>query len=201
MIRIRWVALVCLFGSYAFAGDFTLISIPPAETTGYPGSPLLISVMGRSESGADIQYQWKKDGRVLAGETGHMLLVKKASAKSAGVYSVDVTSGSETKSAQTKVVMNKTKLPVQKRLPATSSPAVASCHDTPAAEPSAKTSENHSSSQQSASQALHSKSQGKGKAQDKPSAHADHGHHDDHSRHNDQGHHEAHGHDVDHDHH
>lgn len=130
----RWILL--LWSSFCFAGDFTLISIPPAETTGYPGSPLLISVTGRSESGADIAYQWKKDGKVLKGETSSILRIEKAAAKDAGVYSVDVKAGEEVKTAQTKVLMSKTKLKTQARAPASTLPAAPSCHDS-AAKPAA----------------------------------------------------------------
>ncbi len=124
----RWFFV--LWSSVCFAGDFSLIAIPPAETMGYPGSPLLISVTGRSESGAEISYQWKKNGKAIPGATSHVLLIQKAAAKDAGVYSVDVKSGAETKSAETKVVMSKTKLKPQARVPASTMPSAPSCHDT-----------------------------------------------------------------------
>lgn len=109
------------------AGDLSLISIPPAETTGYIGSPMLVSVGARSESGKNIEYQWKKDGKVLDGETKNTLIVKDMKAKDAGVYSVDVKADKEILTAQSKVVFSKTKLP-KARKPA-AAPQAASCHD------------------------------------------------------------------------
>ncbi len=122
-----------LAASSAWATDFSLIQIPPAETTGYPGSPLLLSVTGRSESGTEIKYQWKKDGNLLKSETQNVLIVKKPQAKDAGLYSVDVTSGEETKSAQSRVTISKTKLKLPPRAPASvAAPAGPSCHESAA---------------------------------------------------------------------
>ncbi len=127
----------------ASAGDLSLISIPSAEITAYPGSPMLVSVTARSESGLPIVYEWKKDGKVLAGETSNVLVVPSAKPSTAGIYSVSAKTASENKSAEAKVIVSKTKLPKARKPTATAAPA-ASCHTQNPAEKPAEKPKDHS---------------------------------------------------------
>lgn len=158
---------LALTGSLAYAGDLSLISAPQKDVLGHIGSLTLLAVSVRSESGQPLIYEWKKNGKILPGETSNMLQIQHAKLGDAGTYEVHVrgavagsgaalsasssvgvgagagaaTIGSaaavEEITAITEVKISKEKLKVDKRKPA-APPVAASCHEmAPAADPKA----------------------------------------------------------------
>jgi hypothetical protein len=65
----------------------TRITIPPAAAHVRPGETITLEV---SATGRDLLYQWKKDGRELAGATDRRLTLAEATSRDMGFYSVVV---------------------------------------------------------------------------------------------------------------
>ncbi len=115
------------FGLAAFAADLTLISIPTPEIKGNVGSPMAVSVVARSESGLPLEYEWKKDGKILKGENSSAYTIPSAKLKDAGVYTVTVKNSLESKLVEAKVAISKTKLKAVRAPAAVVAPPV-KCH-------------------------------------------------------------------------
>lgn len=65
----------------------------PTATTGTVGEPAQLSVSAASDaSAAELQYQWKKDGEAIEGQTSATLSLPSPTEADAGEYTVDVTS-------------------------------------------------------------------------------------------------------------
>ena len=83
--------------------------------------------MARSESGLPLEYEWKKDGKILKGQTSSAYTVPSAKEQDAGVYSVTVKNSLESKSIEAKVAISKTKAKAV-RAPATVVAPPVKCH-------------------------------------------------------------------------
>lgn len=111
----------------ARASDISIISLPAPEIEGHVQSPLVLSVVARSDSGQTLSYEWKKDGKILKGQTANSFKIEKPSAKDEGVYQVNVKNSMDSKTMETKVSISHKPLP-KARKPASSAPAMPPGH-------------------------------------------------------------------------
>jgi hypothetical protein len=73
------------------------VSIQPQSQVVLSGKPAKFKV---SASGKDLKYQWKRNGKIIAGAISSTLNMKKCSADQAGVYSVIVSNASGVASSE-----------------------------------------------------------------------------------------------------
>jgi len=85
-----------------------VILSPPVSATQLPGTPLTLSV---SASGANLSYQWYKDGAAIPGATDASFSIASLAVADSGKYTIAVSSGGQTVTSYPATVVVGTPLP------------------------------------------------------------------------------------------
>jgi len=100
-----------LFAMKAGAQDLAVITLPEKHLTVHRDSVLALGIVARSNTGKELEYEWSKDGKVIADTNRNGFSIPKATSKDAGHYSVTVKSGEESRTFHTHVAVNAKRLP------------------------------------------------------------------------------------------